>query len=111
MDIITFLLTFISMVITFRIMHAIMSAKNDAVIEMKVQEGMKKLKETIIPSRIEEHNGVLYLYNAETEDFIAQGKDMEELNANAKLRFPDKLFNVPQEVLNKYMKGEVKANA
>lgn len=105
MDIITFLLTFVAMIFTFRIMHAIMLAKQDAMIDMKVKEGMKKLKETIIPSRIEEHGGYLYLYNSETEDFIAQGKDMEELNANAKIRFPDKLFHVPQEVINKYSRG------
>lgn len=104
MDILTYLLLFFVMLFTFRIMTAIMQAKNEAMIEFKVQEGMKKLKETIIPSRIEEHGGYLYLYNDETHDFIAQGKDMEELNKNAKIRFPDKLFNVPQEVLNKYAK-------
>lgn len=86
-------------------MMSIISAKNDAFIEEKVAEGMKKLKETIIPSKIERVDELLFLYNADTNEFIAQGKDFEELNKNAKVRFPDKLFNVPQDEINKYNGG------
>lgn len=69
---------------------------SDKTLDENVEKGLTKLRETIIPSRIEHVNGMLYLYNKETNDFIAQGKDFDELNENAKRRFPEKLFNVSQ---------------
>lgn len=74
-----------------------------------IQSGLSKLKETIIPARIEDVNGILFLYNRETEEFLAQGKDMTELNRSARERFPDKLFNVPQDELDKFLKKEKNA--
>lgn len=73
---------------------------SDKELDEKVEKGLAKLRETIIPSRIEHVNGMLYLYNKETNDFIAQGKSFEELNENAKKRFPEKLFNVAQAEIN-----------
>lgn len=105
MDIVTLIFMLICANIIYRIMISIISARNEMIIDQKVAEGMKKLKETIIPSVIEESNGILYLYNAETNEFIAQGKNFEDLNHNAKARFPDKLFNVPQDEINKYTGG------
>jgi hypothetical protein len=78
----------------------------DKDLDDKIEKGLTKLRETIIPSRIEHVNGMLYLYNKETNDFIAQGKDFEELNENAKKRFPEKLFNVSQAEIN-LIKGNV----
>jgi len=105
MDIVTLILLLILGNIIYRVMMAIIAAKHEAMIDRKVAEGMKKLKETIIPSKIEQVNGLLFLYNADTNEFIAQGKDFEDLNNNAKVRFPDKLFNVPQDEINKYSGG------
>ena len=51
---------------------------------------------------------MLYLYNSETEEFLGQGKTMQELNDAVRSRFPDKLFNVPQEELDKFMKKHKK---
>jgi hypothetical protein len=97
----------IGIVITLAIANAvarvyihIQSKKLDAALE----SGLAKLKETIVPARIEDVNGMLFLYNKETEEFLAQGKTFEELNRSAKDRFPNKLFNVPQSELDKYTK-------
>lgn len=69
-----------------------------------IAEKLKTLKEKLVPSRIEEENGVLFLYNSETNEFLGQGNSFEELENNMKEKFPDKLFNVPQEEINKYLK-------
>jgi len=71
-------------------------------IEHKIDEGIKAFREHVIDSRIELVADQLFLYNTKTEEFLAQGKDLQELNDNASKRFPDKLFNVPNSELNKF---------
>lgn len=78
----------------------------DKRLDEKLEKGLEKLRETIIPSRIESANGILYLYNKETNDFIAQGTTFEELNDNAKRRYPEKLFNVAQAEIDLVTKGK-----
>lgn len=73
-------------------------------IEQKVEEGIKAFRQRVIDSRIETENGLLFLYNRHTNEFLGQGKDLGELNEVVMKRFPDKLFNVPQEELSKYQK-------
>lgn len=74
-------------------------------IEQKVEEGIKAFRERVIDSKIEESNGLLFLYNRKTNEFLGQGKDLRELNDVVMKRFPDKLFNVPQEEISKYEKA------
>jgi hypothetical protein len=71
-------------------------------IEHKIDEGIKAFREHVIDSRIELVSNQLFLYNKKTDEFLAQGKDLQELNDNASKRFPDKLFNVPNSELIKY---------
>lgn len=71
-------------------------------IEHKIDEGIKAFRERVIDSRIELVNEQLFLYNNKTEEFLAQGKNLQELNDNAMKRYPDKLFNVPNSELIKY---------
>jgi hypothetical protein len=73
-------------------------------IEQRVEEGIRAFRERVIDSKIEEHEGFLRLYNKKTDEFLGQGKDLHELNEVVMKRFPDKLFNVPQEELSKYKK-------
>ena len=87
-----------------KLIAAVVRKMAEDTLDEKLKEGLEKLKEKIIPSRIERVNGMLYLYNKETEEFLGQGKDMQELNDVVKARFPDKLFNVPREELSKYEK-------
>lgn len=69
-----------------------------------VNEKLTMLREKIIPSRLEEENGMLFLYNRNTNEFLGQGSSFEELERNMKEKYPDKLFNVPQEELDIYIK-------
>jgi hypothetical protein len=56
--------------------------------EERLADDVKKLMDRIIFMRTETHNNVIFAYNAITNDFVCQGKDMEELNSNFGLRFP-----------------------
>ena len=40
-----------------------------------------------ISVKIEKHNDVFYLFNMDTDEFLIQGKDKEEIQTNLKRRF------------------------
>ena len=44
----------------------------------------------IVFMRIETHADVMYAYNATNEEFICQGKNIDDLNVQFGLRFPDR---------------------
>ncbi len=63
----------------------------------KVQEDVNKIHkeisgvmEKIVFMRTETHANVIYAYNAMNEEFICQGKDMDDLNTQFGLRYPDR---------------------
>lgn len=54
-------------------------------VKLAIERTMNRAKEEIKESkqvmmRIEKHKGVFYLYDSATEEFIAQGKNKEEIN-------------------------------
>lgn len=71
-------------------------------LDQELGEKLDKIRERIVPSRIEEVNGSLFLYNSETNEFLGQGKDFAELEKTIRTKYPNKLFNVPQKELDKY---------
>lgn len=71
-------------------------------IEELYDEKINQLKERIIPSRIEKENGMLYMYNRETNEFLGQAKNFRDLEKCLREKFPDKLFNVPHKEIEKY---------
>lgn len=73
-------------------------------LERGITERLEKFREKIIPSRIEEENGVLYLYNSDTNEFLGQANSFTELEQTMMTKFPGKLFNVPKEELSKFTK-------
>ena len=79
-------------------------------IENRINTFFEELKKQIVPSRIEIVHGSLYMYHRETNEFLAQGKDFAELEKAAKLKYPNKLFNVPQDELNIILKDENEKN-
>ena len=40
---------------------------------------LENLQETMIPARVEEHEGVFYVYNTRDNSFLAQGTTVQEL--------------------------------
>ena len=49
--------------------------------------------------RLELHSGVIYAYSEEDNSFIAQGKDLEDLDLAIRSRFPDRKFSVLEDNL------------
>lgn len=53
-----------------------------------MQQGIKEIMNKIVFMRIEEDGNMMYAYNAITNEFICQGKNMDELNETFGIRFP-----------------------
>lgn len=53
----------------------------------------------LIQINIEQHSGVLYVYNKDTDEFMGQGKTKEDLEDVLAKRFPGKRFACPEKVL------------
>jgi len=43
----------------------------------------------------ESYNGIFYWYDENTKEFLVQGKNLEEIVAGLKVRFPDRVFILP----------------
>ena len=52
----------------------------------------KKIKETIVNVNIERHGDIFYVFEKETNNFIAQGQTMSEIKEIMQKRFPKKTF-------------------
>ena len=72
-------------------------------LDKKVEEVLTEFRKSIIKSRVEHVNSVYYLYNRDTNEFIAQENTFDELEKAAKLKHPDKLFHVPHSELMELM--------
>jgi hypothetical protein len=59
----------------------------------------EKVNDTIIPIKVDHHNGVFFVYNKDTEEFMGQGNSRKELEFNLAKRFPDKKFAADKESL------------
>lgn len=52
---------------------------------------------SVMPVKIQHENDQVYIWNASTEEFIAQGKDINEAMEKCLLRFPNQQFEVKEE--------------
>lgn len=50
---------------------------------------IERLKESIIHARVEEQDGVFYVYNTEDQSFMAQGRTVAELRERIDQRWAD----------------------
>lgn len=50
---------------------------------------LKQLAENIIPARVEQHDGVFYVYNTRDGSFIAQGTSIDEIKHRIEERMKD----------------------
>jgi hypothetical protein len=56
----------------------------------QMQELAIELLDKVIFLRIEQHLEVIYAYNAANDEFVCQGKNMDDLTVNFGLRYPNK---------------------
>ena len=59
----------------------------------------EQVNDSVIPIKIEQHSGVFYVYNKDTEEFMGQGNTRKELEDVLAKRFPDKKFAADKEHL------------
>ena len=60
-------------------------------IEEFFRDEAEKVKDTRVECRLEEHEGMWFLYRKDTGEFVAQGRNKQELADAVTCRFPDKL--------------------
>lgn len=65
-------------------------------VEEKVDQ---EYDESIIHISIEKHNGMFFVYNKDTNEFMGQGTTRRELEQNLAKRFPEKKFAADKENL------------
>ena len=49
----------------------------------------KKVAESVVQARLEEHQGIFYLYRLDNGEFIAQGSSHDEVERLTELRIPN----------------------
>lgn len=75
------------------------------VVRQMIQEGMVKMPHApdvnAVPVKAVNKDGMFYFYNANTEEFLAQGRTHEEVTSVLKSRFPNTKFMAnPQNLLD-----------
>jgi hypothetical protein len=69
----------------------------------KIQETIDRMEEeitdTLVKVKLEKVQDVIYVYNEETSEFMAQGKDNESISVILKDRFPGKRFAADEDNL------------
>lgn len=58
--------------------------------QMMAEAEKKKTDIDRVSVKIEKHDGVFYFFNRETDEFLAQGSNKEEVTAHLSHRFKDK---------------------
>lgn len=54
-----------------------------------LQEAMEKIQTDMIPARVEQHNGMFYVYSIRDNSFLAQGTTLAELKTRIESRMKD----------------------
>lgn len=74
-----------------KIIIGYLNAKN-AGLEEQLVELTEKIKQRVVPVTVERHGDVYYIYEKETDNFVAQGRDAEEIKQILSNRWPNKTF-------------------
>ncbi len=70
------------------------------ILSRRIQRDLETLEEALkehvdlIPCRVEQHDGVFFVYNNETNEFMAQGSTLIELRERIKARWKDQRVSV-----------------
>jgi hypothetical protein len=97
MEALVYILVFIAGCYVGNIYTLVQARREELRLVKDVEDRLAALKEKIVSCKIEVVGGMLYLYTTDDDTFIAQGKNMKELDAAAKRARPNTLFNVPQK--------------
>ncbi len=78
-----------------------LQAKNE-ILKEELDDLTKKLKDKIIQVNVEQHGTVFYLFEKDTNRFIAQGADIDEIKKKCADRFKDAVIVADSDELKKY---------
>ena len=88
MDFLVFIFIFVNTIWFFVLMRA--NSREERMkreIERNISIAYEHLKNTLI-CRAENHGDMIYLYNQHTNEFVCQGKSLEEIQKSFNARFP-----------------------
>ena len=57
----------------------------------ELNEHIERAESAMLPVIVERHNGVIFCYGEEDQQFICQGTTLEEIRTAMKKRFPDRI--------------------
>ena len=67
----------------------------------RLQESVERqVEENVIQINIEKHNDMFYVYDRETNEFMAQGSSKDEVETNLRKRYPGKSFGCAESNLS-----------
>jgi len=78
-----------------------LQAKNE-ILKEELDRLTKQLKDNIIQVNVEKHGSVFYLFEKDTNRFIAQGADINEIKKKCADRFKDTVIVADSDELKKY---------
>jgi calcineurin-like phosphoesterase len=78
-----------------------LQAKNE-ILKEEIDDLTQKLKDKIIQVNVEQHGSVFYLFEKDTNRFIAQGSDIIEIKKKCADRFKDAVIVADTDELKKY---------
>jgi hypothetical protein len=78
-----------------------LQAKNE-ILKEELDKLTKQLKDKIIQVQVEKHGSVFYLFEKDTNRFIAQGSDINEIKQKCADRFKDAVIVADSDELKKY---------
>lgn len=64
-----------------------------------LMQTIENLEPEYVRIRIERNNGMIFIYNMETDEFMAQGETRNVVERNLQQRFPDTVFAATNENL------------
>lgn len=88
-------------VISFLVADRFIHARRMMELHENAEELLEQFNEKVIYSKIEVEGDMIMMYNNETGEFLAQGKNWAELNQRLKERYPDKWFHLDQGIIDR----------
>lgn len=86
--------------VAFRVVGFILIRRH---IQRLVQQALEeRAASSILIANVEQVNDVYYLYNKESNEFLAQGRTLDEISEHFKLRFPEKSCVIKESTLDSF---------
>lgn len=64
----------------------------------KIVEALGKISDALVLGTVEQVDDVYFVYNELTQEFLAQGRNWEEIRSHFKSRFPGKVCAIDREI-------------